>query len=387
MVIDEIQIKKLEEVLTEIPSNVFKSNEKIKQIILKSSKLNELLNDIYLKYSDDKLISEEDLNYIDSLKNDDISKLLHAYMDLNQYKVFDQEQMDILEINDELLSNLNLNVNDLMGMYLKEIGRYSTFTPEEERKIFKKYSQDRDEKTRNIIIEHNLKLVVSIAKHYVGRGLDILDLIQEGSIGLITAIDRFDVDKGFKFSTYSTWWIKQSIDRAVSDQAKTIRLPVHMVEKLNRIKRIQKHFIKEFNREPSIDELTDITGLNKEEIANILKVGQDSVSLDQPIGEEEHGEVTTIMDFIPAENEDGPENQVIKLQLKKDINEVIDTLETQKEKDVLILRFGLNGNEPHTLEEVGQIYGVTRERIRQIEAKALKKLRYKSRAIKLKDYS
>ena len=274
-----------------------------------------------------------------------------------------------------------MSVNDNVRMYLKEIGKISLLTLEEEQELSKKVASG-DEHAKNILAESNLRLVVSIAKRYVGRGLLFLDLIQEGNIGLMKAVEKFDYDKGYKFSTYATWWIRQAITRALADQARTIRVPVHMVETINKMARIERQMTLELNREPTDQELSKKMGLSVDKIAEIRKISQDPVSLETPIGEEDDSHLG---DFLADERTMSPEEFATYEILKDELREVLDTL-TVREKEVLELRFGLFDGSSHTLEEVGKQFKVTRERIRQIEAKALRKLRHPSRAKKLRDF-
>ena len=274
-----------------------------------------------------------------------------------------------------------MSVNDNVRMYLKEIGKISLLSQEEEQELSKRVAEG-DEKAKNILAESNLRLVVSIAKRYVGRGLLFLDLIQEGNIGLMKAVEKFDYDKGYKFSTYATWWIRQAITRALADQARTIRVPVHMVETINKMARIERQMTLELNREPTDQELSKKMGLSVDKIAEIRKISQDPVSLETPIGEEDDSHLG---DFLADERTMSPEEFATYEILKDELREVLDTL-TVREKEVLELRFGLFDGSSHTLEEVGKQFKVTRERIRQIEAKALRKLRHPSRAKKLKDF-
>ncbi len=287
---------------------------------------------------------------------------------------------DALVIEDVSLPK-NASINDPVRMYLKEIGKISLLSLEEELALSKRVEEG-DEEAKRILAESNLRLVVSIAKRYVGRNLSFLDLIQEGNIGLMKAVDKFDASKGYKFSTYATWWIRQAITRAIADQAKTIRVPVHMVETINKLKRIQRQLTLELNREPSEEELAKKMGTTEEKVREIFKISQDPLSLETPIGEEDDSHLG---DFLKDESSMSPEEYAINEVLKDEIEEVLCTL-TPREEEVLKLRFGLKGGTCHTLEEVGNMFGVTRERIRQIEAKALRKLRHPSRSRKLKDY-
>lgn len=291
-----------------------------------------------------------------------------------------QDNGDVLSIEDVDLPK-NANINDPVRMYLKEIGKISLLSLDEELALSKRVEEG-DEEAKRILAESNLRLVVSIAKRYVGRNLSFLDLIQEGNIGLMKAVDKFDASKGYKFSTYATWWIRQAITRAIADQAKTIRVPVHMVETINKLKRIQRQLTLELNREPTEAELAKKMGTTEDKVREIFKISQDPLSLETPIGEEDDSHLG---DFLKDESSMSPEEYAINEVLKDEIEEVLNTL-TPREEEVLKLRFGLHGGTCHTLEEVGNMFGVTRERIRQIEAKALRKLRHPSRSRKLKDY-
>ena len=275
----------------------------------------------------------------------------------------------------------DVNINDPVRMYLKEIGRISLLSAEEEMNISKRVAEG-DKEAERILAESNLRLVVSIAKRYVGRGLLFLDLIQEGNIGLMKAVDKFDYDKGYKFSTYATWWIRQAITRALADQARTIRVPVHMVETINKMSRIQRQLTLELNREPSDEEIAQKMGVTVEKVREVLKISQEPVSLETPIGEEEDSHLG---DFLKDEGSLSPEEYTENEILKEEIKEVLMSLQA-REQEVLELRFGLVDGTCHTLEEVGRKFNVTRERIRQIEAKALRKLRHPSRAKKLRDF-
>ncbi|HHY94085.1 MAG TPA: RNA polymerase sigma factor RpoD [Firmicutes bacterium] len=272
-------------------------------------------------------------------------------------------------------------LDDPVRMYLKEIGRVPLLTAEEEVELAKRIEQG-DEEAKRRLAEANLRLVVSIAKKYVGRGMLFLDLIQEGNLGLIKAVEKFDFRKGFKFSTYATWWIRQAITRAIADQARTIRIPVHMVETINKLIRVSRQMLQELGREPLPEELAVEMDIPVERVREIQKIAQEPVSLETPIGEEEDSHLG---DFIEDEEAPAPADAASYLLLREQLGEVLETL-TPRERDVLRLRFGLDDGRPRTLEEVGQIFKVTRERIRQIEAKALRKLRHPSRSKKLKDF-
>lgn len=274
-----------------------------------------------------------------------------------------------------------LPTDDPVRMYLKEIGKVSLLTADEERELAIRMEQG-DEEAKKKLCESNLRLVVSIAKRYLNRGLSFLDLIQEGNLGLIKAVDKFDYTKGYKFSTYATWWIRQAITRSIADQARTIRIPVHMVETINKLIRISRQLLQEYGREPTSEEIAKEMGITVEKVREIKKISQDPVSLETPIGEEEDSHLG---DFIPDDDVPAPVDAAAYSMLKEQLMEVLDTL-SDREKKVLMLRFGLEDGRPRTLEEVGKEFNVTRERIRQIEAKALRKLRHPSRSKKLKDY-
>jgi len=274
-----------------------------------------------------------------------------------------------------------IGIDDPVRMYLKEIGRVPLLTAEEEIELAKRMEQG-DEEAKRLLAEANLRLVVSIAKRYVGRGMLFLDLIQEGNLGLIKAVEKFDYRKGFKFSTYATWWIRQAITRAIADQARTIRIPVHMVETINKLIRVQRQLLQELGREPTPEEIAQQMDIPVERVREIMKIAQEPVSLETPIGEEEDSHLG---DFIEDEDALAPAEAASYMLLREQLEEVLETL-TPREEKVLRLRFGLDDGRSRTLEEVGQEFGVTRERIRQIEAKALRKLRHPSRSKKLKDF-
>ena len=274
-----------------------------------------------------------------------------------------------------------VNINDPVRLYLKEIGKVPLLTAEEELDLAMRMEAG-DVEAKKKLAEANLRLVVSIAKRYVGRGMSLLDLIQEGNLGLIKAVEKFDYKKGFKFSTYATWWIRQAITRAIADQARTIRIPVHMVETINKLIRVSRQLLQELGREPTPAEIGKEMGFSEEKVREIQKISQDPVSLETPIGEEEDSHLG---DFIPDEDAPAPAEAASYTLLKEQLSEVLGTL-TEREEKVLRLRFGLDDGRTRTLEEVGKEFNVTRERIRQIEAKALRKLRHPSRSKKLKDY-
>ena len=275
----------------------------------------------------------------------------------------------------------SIAIDDPVKIYLKEIGRVPLLTPEEEIELAQKMHEG-DSSAKKRLAEANLRLVVSIAKRYGGRGMSFLDLIQEGNLGLIKAVEKFDYTKGFKFSTYATWWIRQSITRAIADQARTIRIPVHMVETITKVKKVSSQLLHQNGRDPSADEIAQALDMPVERVREILRIAQDPVSLETPIGEEEDSHLG---DFIPDENAPEPTEAASLVLLKEQINQVLSTL-TEREEKVLRLRFGLEDGRSRTLEEVGQMFNVTRERIRQIEAKALRKLRHPNRSNKVKDF-
>ena len=274
-----------------------------------------------------------------------------------------------------------VKINDPIHMYLKEIGRVDLLSAKEEIELAKRIEQG-DEEAKKRLAEANLRLVVSIARRYVGRGMSFLDLIQEGNMGLIKAVDKFDYQKGYKFSTYATWWIRQAITRSIADQARTIRIPVHMIETINKLIRVQRQLLQELGHEPSPEEIGKEMDLAPEKVRDILKIVQEPVSLETPIGDENDSHLG---DFIEDRDATSPSDHIAYESLKEQLVEVLDTL-TDREENVLRLRFGLDDGRTRTLEEVGKVFGVTRERIRQIEAKALRKLRHPSRSKRLKDF-
>jgi len=316
----------------------------------------------------------------------------------NKIDVFESvatEEEDIekkLSIDQEIAILAKLEgpeTTDPVRQYLREIGQYPLLTAEEEIELAKGYERDRKERGettksryKDKLIESNLRLVVSIAKKYIGRGLSLLDLIQEGNQGLIRAVEKYDWRRGFKFSTYATWWIRQAITRAIADQARTIRIPVHMVETINKLYRISQRLMQDLGREPTPEEIGEELGISADRVREIFKISQEVTSLDTKVGEDED---STLGDFVADETRPSPVDAASKQLLKDHLDEVLHTL-TEREAKVLTLRFGLDGGQPKTLEEVGKVFGVTRERIRQIEAKALRKLKHPSRRKKLQDY-
>jgi RNA polymerase primary sigma factor len=285
------------------------------------------------------------------------------------------------QFDEDLSLPPGVKINDPVRMYLKEIGRVPLLSAEDEVQLAKRI-ENGDEEAKRRLAEANLRLVVSIAKRYVGRGMLFLDLIQEGNMGLIKAVEKFDHDKGFKFSTYATWWIRQAITRAIADQARTIRIPVHMVETINKLIRVSRQLLQELGREPTPEEIAKEMDLSTEKVREIMKIAQEPVSLETPIGEEDDSHLG---DFIEDQEALAPADAAAYELLKEQLEDVLDTL-TEREENVLRLRFGLDDGRTRTLEEVGKVFGVTRERIRQIEAKALRKLRHPSRSKRLKDF-
>ena len=358
-------------------NNIKTFEERLKELVEEGKKQGYLT---YEQIAKKTLDLDLDSNALDDLYN----ALSENKIDVRAEDEDDSNPIDLKEeiiIDDVPDESKDMSVNDNVRMYLKEIGKISLLSLEEEQELSKRVAEG-DERAKNILAESNLRLVVSIAKRYVGRGLLFLDLIQEGNIGLMKAVEKFDYDKGYKFSTYATWWIRQAITRALADQARTIRVPVHMVETINKMARIERQMTLELNREPTDQELSKKMGLSVEKITEIRKISQDPVSLETPIGEEDDSHLG---DFIRDERTMSPEEYATVEMLKSELANVLSTL-TEREEKVLRLRFGLDDGQCRTLEEVGQIFGVTRERIRQIEAKALRKLRHPSRSRKLKDF-
>jgi len=329
---------------------------------------------------------KEIMDELDSveLNPDQIEKIYTVLESMDIEIIGDIKDMEIeVEVEEEIDLSVpeGISIDDPVRMYLKEIGKVPLLSPEEEIQLAKKI-EDGDMVSKKKLAEANLRLVVSIAKRYVGRGMLFLDLIQEGNLGLIKAVEKFDYRKGYKFSTYATWWIRQAITRAIADQARTIRIPVHMVETINKLIRVSRQLLQELGREPLPEEVAEIMEMPVDKVREIMKIAQEPVSLETPIGEEEDSHLG---DFIPDDEAPAPAEAAAFTMLKEQLINVLDTL-TPREEKVLRLRFGLDDGRARTLEEVGKEFNVTRERIRQIEAKALRKLRHPSRSKKLKDY-
>ena len=366
--------------------NVVKFQEKLKNLvalakkkknILEIQEINDVFRDMELEPTQmDKVFEYLEANGIDVLQMNDDSSVDDDDLEI---MLSDEDEVDMEKI--DLSVPDGISIEDPVRMYLKEIGKVPLLSAEEEIELAKRMA-DGDEEAKKRLAEANLRLVVSIAKRYVGRGMLFLDLIQEGNLGLIKAVEKFDYQKGFKFSTYATWWIRQAITRAIADQARTIRIPVHMVETINRLVRAQRQLLQTLGREPSPEEVAKEMELPVERVREIMKISQDPVSLETPIGEEEDSHLG---DFIQDDQVTVPADAATFTLLHEQLMEVLDTL-TEREQKVLRLRFGLDDGRPRTLEEVGREFNVTRERIRQIEAKALRKLRHPSRSKKLKDY-
>ena len=342
--------------------------------------LNDIIAGIISNYGKKGSISTNALCDVMEKFDTDAGQMDLVYKSLNEagIQIVDEDQRD-KELFEQALSDIGLD--DPVKMYLKDIGRVPLLSADEEVELAKRM-QENDEAAKKRLSEANLRLVVSIAKRYVGRGMLFLDLIQEGNLGLMKAVEKFDYQKGFKFSTYATWWIRQSITRAIADQARTIRIPVHMVETINKLTRVQRVLLQELGREPTPSEIAEKMGVTEDRVREIQKIAQDPVSLETPIGEEEDSHLG---DFIEDEKTITPSESVAFTMLKEQLLGVLDTL-TPREEKVLRLRYGIDDGKPRTLEEVGKEFNVTRERIRQIEAKALRKLRHPSRSKRLKDF-
>ena len=371
--------------------NIAKFGEKLKQLvahgkknksILELQEINDFFSDMELDAEQmEKVYEYLEANHIDVLRvsgdGDGIEEL--DDVDDSDIVLTDEDDVDMEKI--DLSVPDGISIEDPVRMYMKEIGKVPLLSADEEVELAKRMAEG-DEDAKKRLAEANLRLVVSIAKRYVGRGMLFLDLIQEGNLGLIKAVEKFDYHKGFKFSTYATWWIRQAITRAIADQARTIRIPVHMVETINKLIRVSRQLLQELGREPTPEEIAAELDMPVERVREILKISQEPVSLETPIGEEEDSHLG---DFIQDDNVPVPAEAAAQTLLKEQLDEVLDTL-TEREQKVLRLRFGMDDGRARTLEEVGKEFDVTRERIRQIEAKALRKLRHPSRSRKLRDY-
>ena len=372
----------------EKPESEKTTEEKLNDLVEKGKKAGKLSSKDLMALEDMNLSSEETEKFYDRLESLNIDVLgddalppvdedaLPELEELEELEEVTEEEMNETEAMADTFST-----DDPVRMYLKEIGKVPLLTPEEEQDLAKRMAEG-DEEAKRRMAEANLRLVVSIAKRYVGRGMLFLDLIQEGNLGLIKAVEKFDYTKGYKFSTYATWWIRQDITRAIADQARTIRIPVHMVETINKVIRVSRQLLQELGHDPSAEEIAAEMNMPVDKVRDILKIAQEPVSLETPIGEEEDSHLG---DFIPDEDASEPSEAASFSLLKEQLMEVLDTL-TPREKKVLELRFGIVDGRTRTLEEVGKEFNVTRERIRQIEAKALRKLRHPSRSKKLRDF-
>ena len=350
--------------------------------ILELQEINDVFSDMELEAEQmDKLFEYLEAQGIDILRISDEVSIDDLPDDIDLKLVTEEDDVEVDMEKIDLSVPDGISIEDPVRMYLKEIGKVPLLSADEEIELAKRMSEG-DEDAKKRLAEANLRLVVSIAKRYVGRGMLFLDLIQEGNLGLIKAVEKFDYQKGFKFSTYATCWIRQAITRAIADQARTIRIPVHMVETINKLIRVSRQLLQELGREPMPEEIAKEMDMPVERVREILKISQEPVSLETPIGEEEDSHLG---DFIQDDNVPVPAEAAAQTLLKEQLNEVLDTL-TEREQKVLRLRFGMNDGRARTLEEVGKEFDVTRERIRQIEAKALRKLRHPSRSRKLRDY-
>lgn len=381
-----------------------KTLDDIKQELLESYKINKILyqkdvadaiehldlsdqdsDELFDWFNQNKIIitDDEDINITDAdLTLDDDSMDFDADDEVDDFTDEENLASDIESLEQSFANSSHTKINDPVKMYLKEIGRVELLNPEDEPEIARRI-QDGDEEAKRILIAANLRLVVSIAKKYVGRGMLFLDLIQEGNMGLVKAVEKFDYTKGFKFSTYATWWIRQAITRAIADQARTIRIPVHMVETINKLTRIQRQLVQDLGRDPTAEEIAEkMEGISPEKVREIQKIALEPVSLETPIGEEDDSHLG---DFIEDKEAMSPDEYANNQLLKDEINMVLQGL-TEREEKVLRLRFGLYDGRTRTLEEVGKEFNVTRERIRQIEAKALRKLKHPTRSKRLKDF-
>lgn len=374
--------------VAEKPESEKTTEEKLNELVEKGKKAGKLSSKDLMVLEDMNLSSEETEKFYDQLESLNIDVLSDdALPPVDEDALPELEELqEIEEVTEEEMNETEamadtFSTDDPVRMYLKEIGKVPLLTPEEEQELAKRMAEG-DAEAKHRMEEANLRLVVSIAKRYVGRGMLFLDLIQEGNLGLIKAVEKFNYTKGFKFSTYATWWIRQAITRAIADQARTIRIPVHMVETINKLIRVSRQLLQEKGREPQPEEVAEAMGISVEKVREIIKIAQEPVSLETPIGEEEDSHLG---DFIEDENAPAPAEVASNAMMREQLQEVLHTL-TPREEKVIRLRFGLEDGQAHTLEEVGKEFNVTRERIRQIEAKALRKIRHPGRSKKLRDY-
>ena len=374
--------------VAEKPESEKTTEEKLNELVEKGKKAGKLSSKDLMVLEDMNLSSEETEKFYDQLESLNIDVLSDdALPPVDEDALPELEELqEIEEVTEEEMNETEamadtFSTDDPVRMYLKEIGKVPLLTPEEEQELAKRMAEG-DAEAKHRMEEANLRLVVSIAKRYVGRGMQLLDLIQEGNLGLMKAVEKFDYTKGYKFSTYATWWIRQSITRAIADQARTIRIPVHMVETINRVLRTSHAMVQKLGREPTTKEIADELHIEQSKVEEVLKIAQEPVSLETPIGEEEDSHLG---DFIQDDEASQPSEEASYTLLREQLEEVLSTL-TPREEQVLRMRFGLVDGKPHTLEEVGKQFDVTRERIRQIESKALRKLRHPSRSKKLRDF-
>ena len=374
--------------VAEKPESEKTTEEKLNDLVEKGKKAGKLSSKDLMVLEDMNLSSEETEKFYDQLESLNIDVLSDdALPPVDEDALPELEELqEIEEVTEEEMNETEamadtFSTDDPVRMYLKEIGKVPLLTPEEEQELAKRMAEG-DAEAKHRMEEANLRLVVSIAKRYVGRGMQLLDLIQEGNLGLMKAVEKFDYTKGYKFSTYATWWIRQSITRAIADQARTIRIPVHMVETINRVLRTSHAMVQKLGREPTTKEIADELHIEQSKVEEVLKIAQEPVSLETPIGEEEDSHLG---DFIQDDEASQPSEEATYTLLREQLEEVLSTL-TPREEQVLRMRFGLVDGKPHTLEEVGKQFDVTRERIRQIESKALRKLRHPSRSKKLRDF-
>lgn len=371
-----------QELSTEQVSKIYDTLATLKISIILDENKEDIQSDVLKDIESNKNIDEDDDCDLEKIPDARIAVITELEIEPNLEDISDIEKDILLKSDVRDMSFVdNLNVDDPVKMFLKEIGKIPLLTYDEENILSAKMLNG-DKVAKKELIEANLRLVVSIAKKYIGRGMHLLDLIQEGNLGLIKAVDKFDQSKGYKFSTYATWWIRQAITRAIADQARTIRIPVHMVETINKLIRVSRQLLQELGREPQPEEIAKVMEMPVEKVREIMKIAQEPVSLETPIGEEEDSHLG---DFIPDEDALAPAEAAAFTMLKEQLISVLDTL-TPREEKVLRLRFGLDDGRARTLEEVGKEFNVTRERIRQIEAKALRKLRHPSRSRRLKDF-